>query len=108
MAGSPGGRWVLVTFDLPVRSKAQVRAATGFRHHLADLGYTALHRGAAERFVPAGIRIDAERNRVLAGAPARGTVVIVEVSLAARRRATHLTDARRRDPGTPPDLLTVY
>ncbi|MDR2723564.1 MAG: hypothetical protein LBB54_07575 [Cellulomonadaceae bacterium] len=101
-------RWIIVSFDPSRRDTAQLKAVEQFRHSLDRLGYTALHHYAAERFVPASVGFEAEKNRIYALAPDKAVIVIIELSQAARRRCFHAIKTQRQNPADPPELLTIY
>lgn len=101
-------RWVLVTFDPVRRDVRQIKAVDKFREQLIAIGYTELHHYAVERFLPASTTLDAEKNRIIARMPEKASVLIIEVSQAARKRRLYTSNNSIDTPLTKPELLTIY
>ncbi|MCL2803900.1 MAG: hypothetical protein FWD29_08145 [Micrococcales bacterium] len=104
----PSGRWILVTHDLPVRSKSQRHAAISFARWLIEIGYTPIHRTASIRYVPTITAIRTEFARIDRAVPSRGTVTVMELANAAHSRSLRYVDGQLHSPPAPPPLLTVY
>lgn len=105
---TPGGRWLMVSFDLPSRSKAQRRDAVRFGHGLIDSGYLRLHDSLYLCYLPPRSRLATEVNRVTSQLPPRGTVVVVDVSDAGVQRSLHLRDGMMQTALSVPEMLIVY
>lgn len=103
-----GGRWLLVTFELPTRSKAGKSELSRFQNRLVTLGYVPLHRHAYMRHLPPRAKIATETNKLTKGIPNRGVIYVLEVPLASRRRGLFLTDGATVLLDPPPELLTVH
>lgn len=101
------GRWILVTYSLPLRSKNQRAAARHFLTGLLNLGYTQIHAGTVEKYLPVGRDPAREMRKMLAISPPRGTVTIVEVTESAHRRSDRRRDGVALTPPAKPELLTV-
>lgn len=108
MTTNSAGRWIAVDFDLPLRSKVQRRAATQFRNWLVDFGYQPLHGNLYVRYFPHQTKLITETNRLIAGVPDKGSVVITDVTENIMRRSKHLRDGDAYDPPSVSELLVVY
>lgn len=103
-----GGRWVLVTFDLPERSRAQRLDGGRFRRWLAHEGNRAVHASGFVRYLNPRAKVETETNKVVRALPAAGTVYVVEITESAYRRATLVCDGAADPLDSPPESLTVY
>ena len=108
MMSTAGGRWLMVSIDLPSRSKAQRRSATRFSNWLVDFGYARLHEALYVRYLPPRARLVTEVNRVAAGLPPQGAIVVVDVSDASMQRSVHVRDNTGQPAAEAPELLVVY
>jgi CRISPR-associated protein Cas2 len=66
--------WILVTFDLPVMTDAQRKAATRFRNDLLDDGYMMLQFSVYARACVSLERLDRHVAHLKATAPASGNI----------------------------------
>ncbi len=66
--------WLMALFDLPVGSKAERRAATGFRNHLLDLGFEMAQFSVYLRWCRGKEHLDGLRSKVVRAVPRRGRV----------------------------------
>jgi len=105
---SPTGRWILVTHDLPTRSKAQRDTARRFARWLVEIGYSPIHRTASIRYAPSVTAVRTEFARISRAVPSAGTVTVVELANAAHSRSLRYVDGELHTPPSPPPLLTVY
>lgn len=103
-----GGRWVLVTFDLPSRSKAQRSEAARFQRWLIGVGYARIHGSAYGRYLPPRAKVTTETNRLRGALPPQGVVYVVELTEALHRRALMITDGDADAASPVPETLTVY
>ena len=66
--------WILVAFDLPVLSKKQRKAATGFRHWLLDDGFQMLQFSVYARSCVTAARQETHLTRIRKELPPEGNV----------------------------------
>ncbi|MCL1800764.1 MAG: hypothetical protein FWG25_05320 [Promicromonosporaceae bacterium] len=102
------GRWMLIHYSFPSRSKAQRDSATGFQKWLVSNGYRQISSNAAIRFLPNPGATKAEFVRITNASPQIGTVVAVDISDAEYRRGLWLQNGMAVPPDPHPELLTVY
>lgn len=69
--------WIMVLFDLPVVTKKERKAATGFRNFLLDQGFQMVQYSVYMRFVAGKEQVEAYTKRIGKNLPPTGTVQIV-------------------------------
>ena len=69
--------WLLVMFDLPVETKAERKAATGFRKFLLDQGFEMAQFSVYMRFCGSREKADAQLERIEASVPRKGQVSVL-------------------------------
>jgi len=69
--------WILVLFDLPVKSKPQRRLATDFRKALIKDGFSMIQYSVYTRPCPSEENTDVHRKRVLELIPPEGLVRVL-------------------------------
>ena len=72
--------WLVVTFDLPVMSKKQRKAATGFRNFLLDDGYQMIQYSVYARSCVTFARQETHIDRVKNNLPPEGSVRAIFVT----------------------------
>ena len=72
--------WIFVLFDLPVGTKKERKAATGFRHTLLDLGFEMSQFSVYLKFCASKEQADALERRVEAAMPPSGRVHVVQIT----------------------------
>lgn len=72
--------WVLVLFDLPVRTKSERKRATGFRKALLEDGFTMMQYSVYMRPCPSDENAETHRRRIRAILPVRGAVRIISIT----------------------------
>lgn len=102
------GMWNLVMFDLPVQTKTQRRYATNFRKLLIDLGWHMAQFSVYVRYVPTGMSIVPEIQKMKLGVPPQGRVEIVAVTDRQWSKAIRFINAKPVEPEAAPDLLTLF
>lgn len=70
--------WMFVMFDLPVVTKAERKAATGFRNELLNMGFEMSQFSVYMRFCTSPAQVDTYSNRVEAVLPEGGKVNILQ------------------------------
>jgi CRISPR-associated protein Cas2 len=69
--------WVLVMFDLPVLTKAERKAASGFRFDLLDLGFERCQYSVYLRFVEGYAQAESLSKKVQRQLPSGGKVYLL-------------------------------
>lgn len=72
--------WIFVLFDLPVGTKKERKAATGFRNSLLDLGFEMAQFSVYLKFCAGKEQADALARQVEAGMPPSGKVHLVGIT----------------------------
>lgn len=72
--------WLLVFFDLPVKTKEQRRRATRFRNSLKDDGFMMLQFSVYARICRGQDAVDKHIRRVRSGLPKEGSVRTLQVT----------------------------
>ena len=72
--------WLFVFFDLPVGTKAERKAATGFRNKLLKDGFSMLQFSVYVRHCPSLESAEAHRRRVTGFLPDRGLVSVLSIT----------------------------
>lgn len=70
--------WILVMFDLPVRTKLQRKLATAFRKHLLEDGFSMAQFSVYLHPCPSEENADTHITRVIASLPPEGNVRILK------------------------------
>ena len=79
--------WLVVAFDLPVLSKKQRKAATGFRNFLLDDGYQMIQFSVYARACVTFARQETHIERVKKNLPPEGSVRVLFVTRAQWERS---------------------
>lgn len=72
--------WIFVLFDLPVGTKKERKAATGFRHSLLDLGFEMTQFSVYLKFCAGKEQADALARQVESQMPPSGKVHFVGIT----------------------------
>ena len=72
--------WVMVLFDLPTETKAERRAASGFRKNLLDAGYEMFQFSIYKRFCQSKENADTHVKRVKNILPEKGKIGIFAIT----------------------------
>lgn len=100
--------WLIVLFDLPVGTKKERKAATGFRHALLDLGFEMSQFSVYLRFSAGKEQAEALCRQVEAAMPRAGKVHIVQIT---DRQYENIRTYRgkKREPGPKnPSQLALF
>lgn len=108
MKADENGMWNLVMFDLPVKTKLQRGLATGFRKLLIDLGWQMAQYSVYVRYVPTGMSIAPEVQRMKSGVPPQGKVEILAITDRQWAKAIRFINAEPVAPEKTPELLTLF
>lgn len=80
--------WLIVMFDLPVRTKEQRKKANNFRLYLLDLGFLKCQLSVYAKFCTSQEKSSTIFRRVRAALPAQGQVSILKITDAQFKRIT--------------------
>lgn len=72
--------WLFVFFDLPVVLKKERKAATKFRKHLMEDGFTMMQYSVYSRHCPSAENADVHIKRVKDLVPEKGQVSILQIT----------------------------
>lgn len=72
--------WLLVFFDLPVKSKPQRSAATRFRNHLLKDGYIRLQYSVYGRICNGQERVEKHLKRLESKLPKKGSIRALQIT----------------------------
>lgn len=72
--------WLVVLFDLPVGSKKERKAATGFRHKLLDLGFEMTQYSVYLRFCAGKEQVEAYERKIELAMPGAGKVHVMAIT----------------------------
>ena len=79
--------WMMVAFDLPVKSKEQRKMATNFRKFLLDDGYQMMQFSVYIRPCVSAARMETHTRRVKANVPEEGSVRAIYITRAQWKRS---------------------
>ena len=102
------GMWNLVMFDLPVKTRIQRSEATSFRKLLIDLGWQMAQFSVYVRYVPTGMSVAPEVQRMKLAVPPQGKVEILAITDRQWAKAIRFINADPVDQDQPPALLTLF
>ena len=99
--------WLVVTFDLPVGSKKQRKAATDFRKFLIDDGYQMIQFSVYARYCPSEDASDVHRKRARTAIPPGGQVRILGITDKQFAKMENFLGRKRARTEEPPDQLLL-
>jgi len=102
--------WLVVAFDLPVGSKMQRKAATGFREFLLDDGFQMIQWSLYARSCVTYARQETHMARVRVNLPPEGSVRAIFVTRAQWERSfvIHGSPAKNVTPEELPEQLLIW
>ncbi|MGI6245752.1 MAG: CRISPR-associated endonuclease Cas2 [Pseudochelatococcus sp.] len=100
--------WMLVTFDLPVETKQQRAAATGFRQHLLDIGFEMSQLSNYLRFCNGKEQFESYVRQIEKGLPEWGDVYIFQFTDRQYENIIRFSDQARRKRRKNPDQLALF
>lgn len=102
--------WLVVAFDLPVGSKEQRKAATGFRVFLLDDGFQMIQWSLYARSCVSYARQETHMARVRNNLPPEGSVRAIFVTRAQWERSfvIHGSPAKSVSPEEMPEQLLIW
>ncbi len=100
--------WVIVLFDLPVKTKSQRRKATDFRKSLLEDGFQMMQFSVYIRACPSEESAAAHRRRVRAVLPPLGSVRILQITDQQYGRMACFDGKKEHDPEEMPRQLQFF
>ena len=100
--------WMLVMFDLPVVLRAERKAATDFRNHLLDLGFSMAQFSVYMRFCTSQAQLDSLCKEVERILPQDGKVNILQFTDKQYGRTISFAGAHRQAPQKAPDQFDLF
>jgi CRISPR-associated protein Cas2 len=100
--------WMLVTFDIPVETRAQRAAATKFRMHLLDLGFEMSQFSNYMRFCNGKEQFEANIRKIESALPPWGAVYIFQFTDRQYENIVRFSDQRRRRQQKNPEQIALF
>lgn len=100
--------WLLVTFDLPVETKKQRKAAHEFRAYLLDLGFEMSQLSNYLRFCNGKEQFDSYVRKIESNLPARGDVFVFQFTDRQYENIVRFSDQSRRRRQKNPEQLALF
>ncbi|MEX0957297.1 MAG: CRISPR-associated endonuclease Cas2 [Rhizobiaceae bacterium] len=100
--------WMLVTFDLPVDTKKQRKAATKFRHFLLDIGFEMSQLSNYLRFCNGKEQFDSYIRKIEGHLPEAGNVYVFQFTDRQYENIVRFSDQRRRSRQKNPEQLALF
>lgn len=100
--------WIFVMFDLPVGSRAEMRAATKFRQFLLDEGFEKSQFSVYARFCNGKEQFEAYMRRIETNLPAHGEIHILTFTDRQYENIVRFSGQRRQRPRKNPDQLALF
>lgn len=100
--------WMLVMFDLPVLTKAERKAATGFRNALLDIGFEMSQFSVYLRFCTSQAQVDTMCKAVERVLPSGGKVHILQFTDKQYERTITFHGKNVQAGRKPPDQFDLF
>ena len=100
--------WMLVTFDLPVETPAQRKAANKFRHDLLDLGFEMSQLSNYLRFCSGKEQYESYVRKIGARLPEFGDVYVFPFTDRQYENIVRFSDQGRRAARKNPDQMALF
>lgn len=100
--------WMVVMFDLPVVTKAERKAATGFRLTLLDLGFEMSQFSVYMRFCTSPAQVETYCKQVEGALPEGGKVNILQFTDKQYERIISFHGQARLPPNKTPDQFDLF
>ena len=99
--------WLMVMFDLPVQTKAEVKAANDFRHYLLDHGFEMCQFSVYAKFIGERDNAPSYVNRIKSALPANGKVSILNFTDKQFSEIINFENRKVTVPKKTPDQLVL-
>ena len=100
--------WSLVMFDVPTKTKSQVRAYTQLHKELLYLGFTHLQHSVYARYVPFVEPIAGIYKCIKAVCPPGGDIRMILISDSQWGKQGRIFNEEEEKPEDPPDQLEIF
>jgi len=100
--------WLFVFFDLPVKTKAERKAATHFRNFLLKDGYMMLQFSVYARICNGQERVDKHAQRLTSNLPRSGSVRMMQVTDKQYERMKILVGKKTNNETTKAEQLVLF
>jgi CRISPR-associated protein Cas2 len=100
--------WMLVTFDLPVETANQRKAANRFRHGLLDLGFEMSQLSNYLRFCNGKEQFESYVRKVESMLPERGEIYIFQFTDRQYENIVRFSNQGRRRQQKNPDQMALF
>ena len=100
--------WMLTMFDLPVQTKKERKAATGFRNFLLDQGFEMCQYSVYLRFVAGKEQADTFIQRISFAVPNTGSVQILMFTDRQYERIVAFEGGKREKEKENPDFFELF
>ena len=100
--------WMIVMFDLPVMTKAERKAATGFRNFLLDEGFEMAQYSVYMRYCASREKLQAYIQRVHGELPLDGDVQIITLTDKQYAAIQSFSRRKRQRKKAHPDQLALF
>jgi len=100
--------WMLVTFDLPVETAKQRKAATKFREALLDMGFEMSQFSNYLRFCNGKEQFEAHLRRIETHLPEKGHVFVFQFTDRQYENIVRFSDQGRRARSKNPDQMALF
>ena len=100
--------WMIVMFDLPVVTKAERKAASGFRNALLDIGFEMSQFSVYMRFCTSQTQVDTLCRVVEKSLPNGGKVNILQFTDKQYERAITFHGRSQQPPHKAPDQFDLF
>ncbi|AHI23434.1 CRISPR-associated endonuclease Cas2 [Corynebacterium vitaeruminis] len=100
--------WCVVMFDLPVKTKAERKAATHFRNSLLDIGFCMAQYSVYVQFLPLASRIHALVKSIKQDLPPGGDIRILSVTDNQWSKTIRFSNAKPEQPEDAPSQLMIF
>lgn len=100
--------WMMVMFDLPVLTKAERKAATGFRNFLLDEGFEMAQFSVYMRHIVGKEQAEAKTRRIEKSAPRTGKIRVLYFTDKQYESIRILDNRARRTSPKNPDQYVLF
>lgn len=96
--------WMIVMFDLPVVEKRERKAATRFRNHLLDLGFSMAQYSVYYRLLPGKEKAESVERQIQSNLPETGKVQVLQITDKQYENIKTFTGRKSEAPEKPEQL----
>lgn len=100
--------WCVVMFDLPVKTKPEMRAANRFRNQLLDLGFCRAQLSVYVQYFPLASRVAATVSQIKTELPHGGDIRILSVTDHQWSKVIRFSKQDEVPPEEKPSQLVIF